>query len=233
MDFKINFVQLVIYSPGIVFINKLKMANEINDNLSNLLDDDPVMLPLPEDAPADIPIIQMSSKNKRYILSIAANRIDFIYQYKDENKGLFPALDFFEKFLTIFKYFAEKIHTQFTRSAMVTNWVIELGDISPAEFLRNKYIQKDTPIINPYELEIHYLTKGTIGKFEVNKWVRIKSEHKMSETEKNSLITFLIDINTVEEKIYEFDMDSLQSFLEQSSNITKETISEHLKKIGE
>jgi hypothetical protein len=233
MNIKIISTQLVIFSPGIVIANKLKVATAINDNLSCLFDSDPVMLPLPEDAPPEIPRIQMSSKDKRYSLSIASNRIDFIFQSKEEDERLFPIPGFFEKFLTIFQYFSENIHTQFTRSAIVTNWNIELEKISAAEFLLAKYIQGKTPIVRPYELELHYLTKGTIAEFEVNKWVRIKSARKMGEPEMNSFIVFLIDINTVAEKIYEFDRNSLQRFLEQGGRITKETIEEHLKKMGE
>jgi hypothetical protein len=229
MNIKIISAQLVIYSPGIVITNKLKVANAINDNLSYLFDSDPIILPLPEDAPPEIPRIQMFSKDKRYSLSIASNRIDFIFQYKEEDEKSFPIPGFFGKFLTIFQYFSENLHTQFTRSAMVTNWIIELENISASEFLLNKYIQDKTPIVKPCELELHYLTKGLAAEFEINKWVRIKSARKMSEPEKNNLVVFLIDINTVAEKTYEFDKDSLQRFLEQSSRITEETIKEHLK----
>jgi len=233
MNIKIISAQLVIYSPGIVIVNKLKVANAINDNLLGLFDSDPVIIPLPEDAPPELPRIQMFSKDKRYSLLIASNRIDFIFQYKEEDEKSFPIPDFFEKFLTIFKYFSENLHTQFTRSAIVTNWIIELEKISAAEFLLDKYIQDKTPIVKPYELELHYLTKGTAAEFEINRWVRIKSARKMGEPEKNNLIFLLIDINTIAEKNYEFDRYSLQRFLEQSSKIAKETIEEHLKKMEE
>jgi hypothetical protein len=233
MNIKIISAQLVIYSTGIVITNKLKVANAINDNLSCLFDSDPIILPLPEDAPPEFPRIQMFSKDKRYSLSITSNRIDFIFQYKEEDEKLFPIPGFFEKFLTIFQYFSENLHTQFTRSAIVTNWIIELENISAAEVLLDKYIQDKTPIVKPYELELHYLTKGFAAEFEINKWVRIKSARKMGEPEKNNLIVFLIDINTIAEKTYEFDKDSLQRFLEKSNRITEETIEGHLKKIEE
>jgi hypothetical protein len=233
MNIRIISAQLVIYSTGIVITNKLKVANAINDNLSCLFDSDPIILPLPEDAPPEFPRIQMFSKDKRYSLSITSNRIDFIFQYKEEDEKSFPIPGFFEKFLTIFQYFSENLHTQFTRSAIVTNWIIELENISAAKVLLDKYIQDKTPIVKPYELELHYLTKGFAAEFEINKWVRIKSARKMGQPEKNNLIVFLIDINTIAEKTYEFDKDSLQRFLEQSNRITEETIEEHLKKIEE
>lgn len=233
MDINPFSVQLVILSPGIVIANKLKVANAINDNLSSLFDSDPVMIPLPEDAPPESPRIHMSSNDKRYILSIASNRIDYVFQYKEEDEKLFPISGLFEKFLTIFQYFSENIHTQFTRSAIVTNWITEMENISAAGFILDKYIQSKVPIVKPKELELHYLTNETVAEFEVNKWVRIKSARKKTEPEKGNLILFIIDINTLAEKSYEFDKDSLERFLEQSSRITKETIEGHIKTMGE
>jgi len=234
MNIRIDHTQLVLFSPGIIIIDKLKAANAINDSLSGLFDGDPVILPLPEDAPPQIPRIQMSSKDGRYNLSIARNKLDFIFRYdKDDEKNLFPVPDLLEKFLVIFQYFRENIHTQITRCAIVTNWIIELEKTSAAEFLLLKYIRSDAPIIKSHELELHYLTKESIGRFEVNKWTRIKSARKTSAPEQNRFIVFHIDINTLEEVAYEFDKGSLQRFLDQSSNVMNQTIKKHLKNMEE
>ncbi len=230
MDIRIKNIQLVLFSPGIIIVDKLKVANAINDNLSNLFDGDPVMLPIPEDAHLETPRIQMSSKDGRYNLSIARNRLDFIsIQKEDTDENSFPTPGLFEKFLAIFQYFKEDIHTQITRCAIVTDWIIELEKTSSSELLLLRYIRPQTPIINPYELELHYLTKESIAGFGVNKWTRIRSARKISEPEQDRFITFHIDMNTLAEMAYEFEKESLQKFLEQSSNVINETIEKHLR----
>ena len=230
MNIKVEQEQLVLFSPGVTLVDKLKMANAINDSLSGLFDGDPVILPLPEDAPSEFPRIQLRSKDERYSLSIAKGRLDFIFRYlKDEEKTLFPVPDLFEKFLVIFRYFKENIHTQFTRCAIVTNWLIELRESPGAEYLLLKYIRSEVPISKPYELELHYLIKDLIAGFEVNRWTRIKSARKISEPKLNKFVVFHIDINTLAEKMYEFDKDSLQRFLKASSKAINETIQLHFK----
>ncbi|MEW6409668.1 MAG: hypothetical protein AB1488_06090 [Nitrospirota bacterium] len=232
MNIRLDNTQLVLFSPGIIIVDKLKVANAINNILSGLFDGDPIILPLPEDAPPEIPRIKMGSKDGRYNLSIAKSRLDFIFKYEeDKRENLFPIPGLFEKFLTIFQYLKENIYTQITRTATVTNWIIELENPA-AEFLLSKYIRSETPIIKPYELELHYLTKESIAGFDVNKWTRIKSARKISKPEQNRFISFLIDINTLAEMTYEFNKESLQRLLDESSKIIKGAVEKHFKNMG-
>lgn len=230
-NIKLDFIQLVGFSPGIVMGDKLKIANAINDSLSNLFDGDHVILPIPEDAPSDIPRIQLNSKDKQYSLYIAKSRLDFVFKYK-EGKEEIHINNIFQKFLTIFQYFKEEIHTQITRCAIITNWIIKLERLPAAESLLSKYIRNEAPIDKPYGLELHCLDRELIAGFEVNKWLRIIATPKITELEQNS-VTILIDINTLAERIYEFDKQSLQNFLEESNSIINKTIEKHLKYIIE
>ena len=204
---------MVLFSPGISILDKLKVANTINDKLSGFFDGDPIILPIPEDAPPEFPRIQMNSKDGRYSLVVAKGRLDFIFRKKeDESEVLFPVPGVFEKFLTIFQYFKEDIHAQITRYAMVTNWIIELEKIPTAEFLLSKYVRSETPITKPYELELHYLNKESIAELKVNNWTRIKSTRKISEQEQNWFINLNMDINTLSETAYELNKESLLRF---------------------
>lgn len=234
MNIRPEDMQLVLFSPGIIIVDKLKAANAINDNLWGLFDGDPIIVPIPDDVPSEIPRIRMSSKDGRYNLATGRSRLDFIFRYQEDDvKNSFPIPGLFEKFLIIFKYFREIIHTQITRCAIVTNWIIELEKSPSAEFLLLKYIRSKTPIMKPYELELHYLTKESIAGFEVNKWTRIKSARKTSEPVQNRFIVFHMDINTLAEMAYEFDKKSLQRFLDQSSKIINDSIVKHFKNIAE
>lgn len=226
---KLDYIQLVLYSPGIIIIDKLKAANAINDNLSGLFDGDPVIVPLPEDAPSEIPRITLSSKDERYKLSIARSRLDFVFKYKEyeEKNPLF--IDLFDKFLIIFQYFKENFYTQVTRCAIVTDWIIELQKSTAAEYLLSRYMRSGTPITKPHELQLHYLTKESIAGFNANKWTRIKSARKTSDPEKNMFIIFHMDINTPTEVAYEFEKETVQKFLKQSIKIINETVEKHFK----
>lgn len=233
MNIKVEGTHLVLYSPGIVIVDKLKVASDIRERAPKLFEGDPVILPLSENMPPEIPRIQMNSKDGRYNLSITGNRIDFVFRYKeDEKENLFPIPGLFENFLTIFQYFKENICVRITRTAIVTSWIIELEKSSSAEFILEKYIRNETPIVKPYELELSYLTREVIAGFEVNKWTRIRSARKISVPEENKFISSLIDINTLADITYDFNKESLQRFLEESAKVMNETLEKHLKLMG-
>lgn len=234
MSIRLDYTQLVLFSPGIVIVDKLKMANALNDVLSGILDGDPIILPVPDDAPSEIARTQLKSKDERYSLSIAKNRLDFTFRYKeDDEETPFPVSGLFEKFLRICQFFKENIHTRFGRSAIVTNWIVESEKSPGAEHLLSRYIHKDVPISNPYELELHYLMKDSIAGLDVNKWTRIKSARRKSEPEQNKFIVFHIDINTLSEETYEFNPTTLQKFLNEGSKVVKDTIDIHLRRVKE
>jgi len=234
MKIKLGSVQLGLFSPGIIIVNKLKVANDINDKLSNLFDGDPVIVPLAENAPSDFPSLQMNTKNGQYNLTIAKSRLDFYFNdQKEDEKYSLPVPNLNDKILTIFQYFTVNLHTQFTRCAIVTKSIIELEKEAASEHILLTYIREKLPIINPYELQVRYLIKDSIAEFKVNKWVYIKSARKISDPSRNRLIVLEIDINTLAEEEYTLDEQSLQRFLDQSvSNINK-VIDNHLKIIAE
>jgi len=227
MPKQIEQIQLVLFSPGIVITNKPKLVSNINDALQGLFDGDLAILPIPEDAPAEIPRIFLKSNDERCILQIATKRVNFFYNYRPEDSPIeFPINGLYDKFIDICKGLIEEVHCQFPRAAQVTRWVIELPG-SGAEYVLSTYLREDVLFKDPYDLELHCLTKENVSGCKTNKWVRIKSARKASDPDENNLLTVLIDINTIAEEEYEFGDVLLTKFLNDSSNITKETIGAH------
>ncbi len=233
MNTRVDSIQLVLFSPGIVIFDVLKAGVTIREKYLNVLDGEPVILPIPDDAPVEIPRIQMSSKDKTYSLSISKNRVDLILRYKkDELSNVSPFQELFENFLSLFQYLKNELNAKVTRLAIVTHWVIELDGGSSAEHLLSKYINKEAPIARPRELEIHCLNRETLSDFEANKWTRIRSAHDISLPHEDRLISFLLDINTLAENTYDFKKESIQAFLEESVRIMKNTLESHLSLLG-
>jgi len=232
MLLQIKQVQLVLFSPGIIISDKAKLVVKINKQLQTLFNGDTVIPPMPEDAPLEIPRIVLKSKDERYILQISGKRVALFYNSSPENSAVeFPVDGLYEKFITISKCFSEETHCQFSRSAMVTQWIVELGK-SGVEYIAYNYLRKDVPFKNPYKLELHYLTKDNIAGCKVNKWVRIKSARRVFDLTKNNFLTVLIDINTVSDEKYKIDTKLLMQFLNESSKLIEETINRHFRNRG-
>ncbi len=233
MSEQIEQIQLVLFSPGIVITNKPKLVSNINDALQGLFDGDLAILPIPDDAPAEIPRIILKSNDEKYTLQITTKRVNFFYNYRPEDSPIeFPTNGLYDKFIKICKGFIEEVHCQFSRAAIITRWIIELTG-SGAEYVFSTYLQEDVPFKDPYDLELHCLTKENVSGCKTNKWVRIKSARKASDPSQNNLLTVLIDINTIAEEQYEFGDVLLTQFLNESSDITKETIGAHFMKEGD
>ena len=95
----------------------------------------------------------------------------------------------------------------------------------------SNYIQQEAPIDNPHELELHYLMKDSIAGFNVNRWTRIKSARKKSEPKQDRFVVFHIDTNTLAEEAYEFDLKTLQKFLNEASREASNIVDTHLKRM--
>lgn len=153
---------------------------KINEELPALFNGDPVIPPMPEDAPLEIPRIILKSKDERYVLQISLKRVDFFYNSPPKNSAVkFPVNGLYEKFITISKCFSGETYCQFLRSAIVTQWIVELRK-SGVEYIASNYLRKDVPFENPYNLELRYLTKENIADCRVNKWVRVKTIRRVS-----------------------------------------------------
>lgn len=233
MNTRVDSIQLVLFSPSIVISDMLKAGVTIREKYLNVLDGEPVILPIPEDAPVEIPRIQMSSKDKTYNLSISKTRVDLIFKYKrDELNNVFPVPGLFENFLSMFQYLKDDLSAKVTRLAIVAHWILELHSGSSAEHLLTKYINKEAPLARPRELEIHCLTREILSNIEANKWTRIRSAHEVSAPYEDRLISFLLDINTLAENAYDFKKESIKAFLEDSVRVMKSTLESHLSLLG-
>lgn len=232
MEVKINKIQLFLYSPVILIENKAKTATKINEISGEIFNGDILMIPLPEDAPSEIPRMLLKSKDEHFNLQISKDKVAFIYQYiSDKEEAIFPKKGLYEKFIKFAKYFNEHLNVQFRRSAMVTNWTVDL-DKDGAGLLRENYIKDNIKINSPNRIEIRWLNKKKVKNFAMNRWVFISAGNEVEHPEKNSSISFRIDINTDANKKYDFSKESLINvFLEECSNITIEIIKNHTEEI--
>lgn len=222
--------QLVFFSPEIHLANKLKLAYALNEQLSNLLDSDPVILPIPDDAPPEIPVIQMFSSDQRYTLMISKNRIDLHYNSElGKDERILPIPGLLEKMRTIHEYITREKIAQIVRCAIVTNFIVELDTESAAQFIMTKYVVQKAPCstLNK-EAHLHFLSTVSIAGYEANQWLRLQSARRISQPDSDSCFVIQLDLNTLQDKEYEFDSAKIFTFLQESCNIINELIQKHI-----
>ncbi|MGP8289991.1 hypothetical protein ACT3OH_06995 [Vreelandella zhanjiangensis] len=126
----------------------------VNSSMGNLFDAMPQILPIPADAPAEIPRVQMRSENGKYNCNIACSRVDFILSGDFRDEVVWP--DLTKDFLAKVKLFIGNIFEQskIVRFGLIGNFFIP--DKSASASMTKKYLKVD---LNWAEEIIYGLTK--------------------------------------------------------------------------
>src|SRR4030042_924065 len=153
--------------------SKIDLLTKVTGKLGTLLDGEPTLLPVPQDAPPDIPRLQLSSKDNSYAYGISLIRSDFTFNQRGEpNKGIGEVCaQLFAGEKEILKIYRELMNWGIGRLGMVANYVTELED-SASSFISSKFLVNN-PRYNSIELGL--LKKDELDKFHINRWLRIKN----------------------------------------------------------
>lgn len=109
---KLLSIQIAMFSVETILRPDL-LKDEINNKIGGKLDGMPTILNLPQDAPAEIPIVQVRSLNNFYELHVSRNRVDFFIN-PDFNINNEP-YDVFKQY----KYIIEKFYKTVLNSTKV------------------------------------------------------------------------------------------------------------------
>jgi hypothetical protein len=206
-------VQHVIFHGGVDLKKKAQTIVDLNAATSDLFSGDPIILPIPNDAPPEIPRMELSSADRQWILRVAKQRVDlFFTPRKDDPQVELPA-DTFTLCAAVFGFFIERLQAQVSRASLVETWAVPVDEGTAAEFLERTYIRPDSPIPRVDDLELHYLERDTIGGFEANLWTRISVTRKIVDDRSLEGVKFLLDANTIAERDYVFDREMLSAYL--------------------
>ena len=192
-------VQTTLFTPGFNFVTS-KILTSLLGIGSELLDGDPEILPLPEDAPVDIPRITMKNKDNSLRLEAAPTRINF-YRVKIKgddriaaNEFIGLATDFLKETLNITGAKCGRMATVINRFCFRNNPGLEIAE----HFCKEPFMK--APFDEPSAFELHAHKKYTFRSFDVNSWVRVKSGKVRPEQGISRPIVLVEqDINTLAE----------------------------------
>jgi hypothetical protein len=151
----------------------LKMAL---DHFSDQFDGDPTVLPLPDDAPKEIPRIVLERKDKSMKLEIAPLRLN-LFRTKTRDEDRIVPKEFLSTKTSMLGKIVEDIRADCVRMAIVLERFCPKKDPArdiATHFSKQQYLKE--PFDRPSAFELHSLKKYSyLNSFEVNSWVRIKS----------------------------------------------------------
>lgn len=213
MDFRLTNIQIALFLSDFNLIDRLSFAKDLHDKLKEKFNDEPIVLPIPTDAPSGIPRIILKNTDSSYSLEISLSKVNLFFNLKKgEEKLKFEDiiedyLDCAEKIYTLFLGFN---HTRIKRMGFVVGFFSELEE-NIADFLKDKLLKEKTF----QEAKTIDITEGenlSLGPYQLNKLINIKSLRKKDENTYKGLY-LEIDINTLEEEDYNFTRKELKDLL--------------------
>jgi len=217
MNMKINdlSIQTAFFTPGLIFSDKLSLSAQLIKESGNIFDGDPIMLPIPPEAPPEFPRMILKSKDEKYILEIKSSRIDFIVKSdeKDKSQKNYPATlikDYQNKLQSLSSSIISVFKTKIVRLGFIINIQFKVNDA--VEIIKKSYISDSKFTKDAYDLNIGFLNKITLNSTNTNIWFRANASRSPDEDKDNKILLVMFDTNTVPEKILDLTAQNITDF---------------------
>lgn len=181
-------IQLVLFLNQVFQRPDLKYQ-ELNKKMNNVFNGVPHIMPIPDGAPLEIPVVQMKSNNNKYNLNLAKNRIDFFLnlgqKISDENIE-----DFKIKSKNIVEYFNST--NKISRVGLLGQYFKETT--KGVEIIDEKYFNNSMRSMN--ELQIRFNEKNLLNELPMNNISNISSVSGQIFNKDTEGVLVTKDINT-------------------------------------
>lgn len=219
--------QIAFFLGSIDLSDRLKVAEAIRSEMGDILNGMPTILPIPDDAPLEIPRIIYPSKDNKSVCNAAVNRFDFIYKLPEGEAGI--KIKDFQKELparvsSLNKLLFDKLKISSHRLGLILNYNA-LPKGGGLNFLKTNYLENSNDIA--VELQLHKLTQGTIKGMNINNWIRLVASKKQLATGENHLLA-ISDINTSQTEKYDVTKEISTTFFGDALELSLKTVEEVL-----
>mgnify|MGYP001162006701 CR=1 FL=1 len=225
--FRVIKYQGAIFTPDLSISNSFAILKVIVDLLGEKLQGEPMILPIPQDAPAEIPRMQLTSQDKKWILTMSLARTDLIFV---DPSNLEPddmdVQEFSGLCSAFFSKLKEKLNIRVQRLAFVTDRASQneqAADLIVKKFCKDELAQDGKPFNNVNNFEIHSLKSYDWKGYSLNSWVRIKASDLRIKEEVVPALVVQNDLNTLP-----LDKDSGKDFSQEEIGTFFREIPAHL-----
>ena len=225
MDFRLDQAQFVVFLSAIDTSGKLKIASSAVKAIAELDGVDPLMLPFPDNAPGEVPRIQIQNDAAGWGFSYSPVRIDLFHTPRQElnpDRVVEALGELHGRVADLWGLLAAEVSAKGRRLAQIVN--VSAAIERPADAIHAKYL---APIIaGPLaEAQVHYLRKLEVAGIQSNRWVRLLSQEAMP-----GRLLVQVDLNTVGDQVLDVSpamiMDFGASASEEVANILRGTTGE-------
>jgi hypothetical protein len=224
MNYQILNIQIALFSPGIDLSDKLTFAQQVKQKTGVLFDGETVVLPIPEDAPAEIPRIVLQSKSNQTSLNISPNKIDFFIKPGINDSFTSASIESNKIYSSLLETLFKVSSLNITRVGHVFN--IEASVENSIDFISDRYLSKINTGKNLQDINFGILKKDTIDKKLSNIWFRVNPSKNPDMEVDDRRMSVVLDVNTSSKEPQKFNVESTIQYLEQSAKYLDKYFSE-------
>lgn len=222
-NFQLQQLQIALFTPGINLNRPLDIAQGLISATGTLFDGQPIILPIPPDAPPEVPRIIVKNSNDSYTCNISKNRIDFIFT----EKGMFRSMrdekdNFLNHLLSLVDLFKSNFKISITRIGTIATFLLPLGE-SSNKFITEKFL-KEYLFGGTYEIQFGVLKKLQLAGYGANCWFKLNTFRNMQDVSDDRAMLVAFDVNTQPEVSYDLNKDQIGIFFNSAIKYIEETI---------
>ncbi|MDP2649666.1 MAG: hypothetical protein Q8P10_02370 [bacterium] len=223
---KISDLQIAVFTPSLDFSNKILIANSIFEGMPDVFETNPTMLPVPNDAPAEIPRIILKNSNSSYMMNVGLNRFDFYYHDREmvdriPTKEVDEIQNEAEKMIKLLaKTIKNNIGLKIIRLGFVPTFVNKSDDAT--QLVRDTFFKTSKIPKNISEINYAIRKKEKVDNSDVNVGVNGSAYRMPNDELDNKVVVFNIDINTPPENPLDLTVDQVVSFYNKAFIYVKE-----------
>lgn len=208
-NFSIASCQASLITPDGGF-SASKILKEFYAPHADFFDATPMSLPIPDEAPAEIPRVILKTSNQEWKCQFSPARADIVWARPKTAKTEITLRQFYRTVEDVLLIYVG-IATRIARIGTIATRYSEHP--TPSLFLARHFCKERwdaAPLDRPANFELHAHKCFTLAKeFQVNSWARSKSGFLTEESAPRPIVLFEQDINTVAEglpdKAYQTD----------------------------
>ena len=190
-----------VFTPDFTISSSLKIANCVVDLLGKYVGEEPTILPIPKEAPSELPRIVFSSSDKKWSLNISPERTSLFFNISPTStKEEINADEFSSITSEFFVNYQKALNLRVQRTAFVTERSTIRDDALTFildRFCKKEQTTKGKPFFNAKRFEIHSFKKYDWESFNLNSWVRLKyAPIKKEDGEIVPAVLVINDLNT-------------------------------------
>jgi|GEM_PF-1081744 len=214
-------IKLVSLQTGL-FFNKVvtrpdEYVTSLNTACQNIFDALPIVLPIPEDAPPEIPVAQLNSKLKKYASNIGRRRADLFINETNtilQENTISQHFPLVEKFIEFFLR-----DNTFSRIAFVAKYFSELTNIE--ESIKKNTNSKIVELHSgkPFFSTTQYTSTQDLGEFHIINFTLIEKATYMEK--EGFMITRDINTNPSSNYSEKLKKDECVSLINESLSLHK------------